>query len=144
MIMKSNILFFFIVLLFPFGIHAQDATPDTVKSLETDSAGGWEFSTEADYYIFPVETNILTLIATACKGIVHLEARYNYEDRYSASGLGGLNFSFGKKLKVILTPIAGIVFGRLSSGLAGLETDLNFKRLNFNSRSEWVIDFAGK
>jgi hypothetical protein len=141
--MKTKILFYFIIMLFPFCIHAQDATQDSSKSSDPDSAAAWEFSAEADYYIFPAETNILTLITTADKGIVHLEARYNYEDRYSASVLGGLNFSFGNKLNVILTPIAGIVFGRLSAGVAGLETDLNYKRLNFNSQSEWVIDFAG-
>jgi len=142
--MKTNIPLFIFILIFPFCLHAQDATQDSSKSLETDSVERWTFGAEADYYIFPEDANILPLILTADKGIVHLEARYNYEDRYSASVIGGLNFSFGKKLNVVLTPIAGIVFGRLSAALAGLETDLNFKRLNFNSQSEWVIDFAGK
>jgi hypothetical protein len=143
MMMKANIFFYFIVLLFPFCLHAQDATQDSSKSSDPDSAEAWAFGIEADYYLFPTEANILPLILTADKGIVHLEARYNYEDRYSASVLGGLNFSFGKKLNVVLTPVAGIVFGRLSAAIAGLETDLNYKRLNFNSQTEWVIDFAG-
>jgi hypothetical protein len=141
--MKTNIFIFFIVLFSPLIIHAQNTTPDSLKALETDSAE-WTFSVEADYYIFPTDANILPIIFTADKGILHLEARYNYEDRYSASVLGGLNFSFGKKLNVVLTPVGGIVFGRLNAAIAGLETDLNYKRLNFNSQSEWVIDFSGK
>jgi hypothetical protein len=36
------------------------------------------------------------------------------------------------------------VFVRLNGFAPGLETNLTYKKFNFNSQSEWVIDFAGK
>lgn len=81
---------------------------------------------------------------TADKNMLHLEARYNYEDRNTASLFAGLNFSFGNQLKFSLTPMAGLVFGRLNGAAPGLETDLSYKIFDFNSQSEYVIDFSDK
>jgi hypothetical protein len=82
--------------------------------------------------------------ATADKNMLHLEARYNYEDRNTASVFAGLNFSFENQLKLSLTPIAGLVFGRLNGAAPGLETVLSYKIFNFNSQSEYLFDFTEK
>ncbi len=83
------------------------------------------------------------VITTADKNMLHLEARYNYEDRNTASVFAGMNFSFGNQLKLSLTPMAGLVFGRLNGAAPGLETVLSYKIFNFNSQSEYLFDFYG-
>ena len=121
--------------------YAQYGNPD---SLNTDSASHWSFYAEADYYIFPQDQNILMFVATADHSLLHLEARYNYEDRNTASVFGGMNFSFGNTLKLNLTPIAGIAFGRTNGAVPGLEVDLSYKTFDLNSQSEYLFDFSDK
>jgi hypothetical protein len=144
--MMIKIFFFLLFALgfFPTCSYAQEPGTDSLNKSKGDSNSTWSFYAEADNYIFPTEPDILTLIATADKGIWHLEARYNYEDRNTASVFGGLNFTAGNKLQLVLTPMAGIVFGRLNGLAPGLETDLSYNIFNFNSQSEWVFDFSGK
>jgi hypothetical protein len=97
---------------------------------------------EADYYIFPHEQDILMLVTSADHKLLHLEARYNYEDRNTASVFGGINFTFGNQLKLLLTPIAGIAFGHTNGAVPGLEVDLSYKSFDLNSQSEYLFDFS--
>jgi hypothetical protein len=134
----------FLTGLLPFFVYSQNTTPDSLNKSQADTSSGWTFYAEADNYLFPAESDILTIITMADRGMVHLEARYNYEERNSASVFGGVNFTFGNKLQLVLTPMAGIVFGRLNGFAPGLETNLSYKKFNFNSQTEWVFDFSGK
>jgi hypothetical protein len=130
--------------LIPVNCYSQNPPGDSLDLPKSDSASKWSFYGEADYYAFPAEPDILLGIAMANKDIWHVEARYNYEERNTASLFGGLNFTFGNQLQLVLTPMAGIVFGNLNGAAPGLETDLSYKIFNFNSQSEWVFDFSGK
>ena len=125
-------------------IFAQDSIQAAANAQKTDSLSKWSFSAEGDYYIFPSDQNIFMVITTADRNRLHLEARYNYEDRNTASVFGGLNLTFGNQLQLVLKPMAGIVFGRLNGLAPGLETDLSYKIFNFNSQSEYLFDFSGK
>jgi len=120
------------------------AQQENTDSLKKDSASSWSFSVESDYYIFPYDQNILMFIGTADHKMLHLEARYNYENRNTASVFGGLNFTFGNQLQLLLTPMVGIAFGSLNGLVPGLEVDLTYKTFYFNSQSEYLFDFTQK
>jgi hypothetical protein len=127
-----------------FGLCAQSAPADAATTKRVNSVSAWALYAEADFNLFPDPSkNILTLITKADRKKLHLEARYNYEDRNTASVFGGMNFTFGNELKFDLTPMAGIVFGRLNGAVPGLETDLSYRIFNFITQSEYIIDFAG-
>lgn len=142
--MRSFHIFLLLTVFSPFLIFAQDSTSVPVNSPKTDSVSKWSFYAEGDYYLFPSDQNIFMLVTTADKNMLHLEARYNYEDRNTASVFAGLNFSFGNQLKFLLTPMAGVVFGRVNGAAPGLEADLSYKAFDFNSQSEYVLDFSDK
>ncbi len=144
MVMRIMFIALFVAGFAPNMTFAQDSNAVSMNAIKADSIPKWSFYAEADYYIFPADQNILMLVATADRDILHLEARYNYEDRNTASLFGGLNFSFGNQLKLSLTPMAGLVFGSLNGAVPGLETDLSYKIFDLSAQSEYVIDFSGK
>jgi hypothetical protein len=139
--MKIVSLFIAALVFSPASTHAQYGKTD---SLKTDSASAWSFYAEADNYLFPYEADILMLVASADHNLLHLEARYNYEDRNTASVFGGVNLTFGNQLKLLLIPIAGVAFGRTNGAIPGLELDLSYKTFDFNSQSEYLFDFNDK
>jgi hypothetical protein len=104
----------------------------------SDSAG-WEFSADANLYFIPDDFFILPVFR-ADKNKLHLEARYNYEDRETFSAWVGYNFSGGNKLEYTITPMVGGVVG-LSDGIApGLEITLGLKRFELYVESEYFFD----
>jgi hypothetical protein len=78
--------------------------------------------------------------ATADHGPIHLEARYNYEAKRTASTFVGWNFEFGERVTVGLTPIVGCMFGEAGGPIVGLELALGWGPLSFSSQAEWVFD----
>lgn len=121
---------------------SKDSIPKAVDSTATPSA--WSFSAAAYYYILPHEENTTTLLGYADHKWLHLEARYNYEDRNTASVFGGYAFEGGGKLSWTLTPMLGFVVGNTDGIAPGLETSFEWKKFDFYSESEYVFDFAGK
>jgi hypothetical protein len=57
---------------------------------------GWAYSVMGSYYSFRNQSDCLLAVATAKKGPLHLEARYNYEAQDSGSLFAGWKFSGGK------------------------------------------------
>lgn len=107
------------------------------------SSPGWEFNTDASFYFIPDDFFVLPVFR-ADKNKLHLEARYNYEDRETFSAWIGYNFAGGKKLEYTITPMAGGVVG-LSNGMApGLEITLNIGRFELYTESEYFFDFDEK
>jgi len=76
----------------------------------------WSFSITADGYVVPHSEFFVSPIFTGDHNRLHLEARYNYEDRESASGFGGWNYETGTQVTLALTPM----FGDRGPGLVGL------------------------
>jgi hypothetical protein len=142
--MRCSFIVLLVTVFSPIMIFAQDSIQANVNSQKTDSISKWSFYAEGDYYIFPADQNIFMVTTTADKNMLHLEARYNYEDRNTASVFAGMNFSFGNQLKFLLTPMAGLVFGHLNGAAPGLEADLSYKAFDFSSQSEYVFDFSDK
>lgn len=111
---------------------------------DTDSAGRkWDFNANALFYLVPDDFFVLPIVQ-ADKGRLHLESRYNYEDRNTFSLFGGYHFSGGNKLSYTITPMLGAVMGQ-SDGIApGLEADLSYGKFGFYSEMEYLFEFNDK
>jgi len=100
----------------------------------------WSFRVAAATYIFKDDDNYIQPTITADRGALHLEARYNYEDMRSVSGFVGWNFAFERAVTVEVTPIFGAVVGDTDGIIPGVELTVSFRRLEFYSEGEYVID----
>ncbi|MBL7845680.1 MAG: hypothetical protein KF846_12115 [Cyclobacteriaceae bacterium] len=99
----------------------------------------WNFSADANFYFIPDDFFVLPVFK-ADKNRLHLEARYNYEDRETFSGWVGYNFMGGDAFEYTFTPMLGGVVG-LSNGMAaGLEITLGYKGFELYSELENFFD----
>jgi hypothetical protein len=108
---------------------AQDAQPPE-----------WDFSATGYYYLLDDESDYLLAIATAKRGRLHLEARYNYEAADAGSLFAGWTFSGGEAVTYELTPILGTVLGDSHSIVPGLEASVAFRIVDFYTEAEYVHD----
>jgi hypothetical protein len=102
----------------------------------------WEWGPSVLLYLVPGETAYLQPTLTVDRGALHLEARYNYESRETASAWVGWNFSFGEELKLGLTPMLGGVFGQMNGIAPGLTLTLEWGPIALWSQSEYVFDLG--
>lgn len=113
--------------------QAQDSPTRTDKQ--------WNFNTDMNFYFFSDDFFVLPVFK-ADRNKLHLEARYNYEDRETFSGWVGYNFNGEGKLEYTITPMVGGVVG-LSSGIApGLEMTFVYKNFELYSESEYFFDIG--
>jgi hypothetical protein len=115
--------------------RAQSTTVDA-----TQGPGAWSFRVSAATYVFPDDENYLQPTVVAERGALHLEGRYNYEDRRSVSAFIGWNFEFGKTVTLQVTPMFGGVGGDTDGIIPALEVNLAWRRLEVYSEGEYVID----
>jgi hypothetical protein len=104
-------------------------------------APGWTYSATGMYYVPPDDSNFLLAIATADRGALHLEARYNYEALDTGSLFAGWTFSGGDTLTYELTPMLGAVFGDTQGIAPGLEASLAYGVVDFYIEAEYLYDF---
>lgn len=104
-------------------------------------APGWAFSATGMYYWPPDDDNFLLVIATADRGSLHLEARYNYEALDSGSLFAGWTFAGGDTLTYELTPMLGGVFGDTRGIAPGFEASLAYGVTDFYIEAEYLYDF---
>ena len=116
---------------------AQEAKPDS-------TGAQWNFSAWAEAFIIPGEENFFNPTFYARHNTLHLEGRYNYEDRNTASLWAGRRFKFGKEVQFVLVPMAAIVFGNTNGMAPGLETEITYHKFDFYSESEYVFDFVSR
>src|SRR5262245_44543305 len=57
--------------------------------------GEWSFRVSTSAYFVPDDDNYVQPTIVAERGPLHLETRYNYEDRHAVSGFAGWNFAPG-------------------------------------------------
>ena len=107
---------------------------------EQDSTTGWDFNADVNFYLIPDDFFVVPVFR-ADKNKLHLEARYNYEDRETFSGWIGYNFSGGDdEFSYTFTPMLGGVAG-LSNGIApGLELTVTYKNYELYSEMENLYD----
>ena len=108
------------------------------KRSQPRTPSAWQFNADANFYFIPDDFFVLPVFI-ADKNKLHLEARYNYEDRETFSGWVGYNFTGGNKFEYTITPMIGGVVG-LSDGMApGIEITLSFKGFEFYSEAEHIF-----
>ena len=101
----------------------------------------WEYSFSGWAYFVPDDDDYLQPTATADRGRLHLEGRYNYEAQDSGSLWAGYNFGGrGDELEWEFTPIGGGVFGDTDAIGVGYEAWLGWKKLELYSEGEYVFD----
>jgi hypothetical protein len=134
------------LLLFPSWAWCQSSgsaqTPAGAPQAAADdtSAGSWTLSAWV-LGSFPADaSNYAQPTVTADHDHLHLEARYNYEALSTGSAWVGYNFSGGRTLTWEFTPILGGVFGDVAGIAPGYKASLAWKKLEFSSEGEYVID----
>jgi hypothetical protein len=128
-----------ILLLSALTCGAQEAGLATAPS-STTGAPGWSYSATGMYYSFRDQSDFTLAVATAEKGPLHLEARYNYEAIDSGSVFVGWKFSGGEKLTWEVTPILGAVFGQMEGIAPGFEAAAAYGVADFYMEAEYVYD----
>ncbi len=119
------------------------ATCGSAWAQEVAQEKPWQFNASAYLYFIPNDF-LINPILTADKNKLHLESRYNYEDVRTFSEFVGRNFMVDGKISGKITPILGVVAGR-SNGIApGIEFDLQYRKWNFTSESEYLVEVNDK
>jgi hypothetical protein len=103
----------------------------------------WSFGASFSWYFLRDQADFGVVTATADHGPIHLEARYNYEAKRTASTFVGWNFEFGETVTFGITPIVGCMFGEAGGPILGLEVAVGWGPLSFSSQGEWVTDVQG-
>jgi len=140
----KHIFFSALILLFLSSTYAQVTNTDSSAVAADTTTTDWELEADFYYYIVPGETNTLSFTGYADFGSLHFEARYNYEDRNTASIFGGYRLETGNRLVFGATPVAGVVFGNTNGLAPGLLLDLSYGMFDFYSESEYLFDFEDK
>ena len=104
----------------------------------------WEFSASAMTYFVPDEEDFVSPAFKADRDWLHLEARYNYEGKNTASTWVGYRFSAGETLEFEAIPMLGGVFGDTDGIAPGLELSLSYKKFDFYSEAEFLFSAGDK
>lgn len=120
------------------GMHLQAQVLPAVADSAAKPA--WEFNAVAIANFLPDDFFMLPIV-TASRNHLHLEARYNYEDRKTVSLWGGYSFWGGENFTWNLIPMSGIVLGNTNGVAPGLKATLGYKRFQFYTEGEWLISF---
>jgi hypothetical protein len=133
----------FVLLMTAFTCSAQEGESASPQGSGA-KAPGWAYAATGMYYSVPDQSDFLLAIATAERGQLHLEARYNYEALDTGSLFAGWKFSGGDKLTYDMTPIIGAVFGATQGIAPGFEASMAYGITDFYIESEYMYDTNAK
>jgi hypothetical protein len=105
------------------------------------AAARWAFDVQAYHYFVPDEPDFLLPIGMADRGALHLEGRYNYEDRDTFSAFIGASWTRGI---LTLTPMFGAAVGRTDGVVPGLEVSVESGRFEFWLEAEYLVNLASR
>ena len=120
-------------------LHAQATAAPSDPSAQP-APTEWSFSASAYTYVVPESENYVQPTVTADRDWLHLEARFNYEDRDTGSAWFGYNFSAGTNVTLEFTPIVGVAFGNTTGIAPGYKGTLQWRALDLYSETEYVFD----
>ena len=98
------------------------------------------YAASASIYLIEDDEDYLQPTVSADCDRLHLEARYNYEDRDTVSAWIGFNVSVGDEMLFEFTPMLGVVAGRTKGIAPGYKGTLSWRRLALYSEAEYVFD----
>jgi hypothetical protein len=126
-------------------VMASIATAGSVAAQTTAGSangGDWSVSASAFTYLVPEGGSYVQPTIIGDREWLHLEARFNYEDRDTGSAWFGRNFSVGQRVTLDITPMVGAVFGSTDRIAPGVEASLGWQTLTLDTEAEYVIDTA--
>jgi hypothetical protein len=92
-------------------------------------------------YVLPDENDYAQPTFTADRGVLHLEARYNYEALRTMSLWAGYAMRGGERVEWEFTPMVGAVFGATDGIAPGFVASMSWWKLDGYIEGEYV--FAG-
>jgi hypothetical protein len=100
---------------------------------------------EAYYYTgHRLSSALVSRIYYQVKGSWYGEARYNYEAEQSVSLYAGRTFSKKDSFSYAVTPLAGLVTGKLKGGSVGMNITLDYRKVSFSSALEYSFSEKNK
>lgn len=111
---------------------------------DTVSAKDWVYSPSAYGFVVPGDEDCVQLTVGASYGALYIEARYNYEALKTGSLWFGYSIEAGDELWLELTPMVGGVFGDLGAVAPGYNISLGYRKLDFYSEGELVLDLEDR
>jgi hypothetical protein len=130
--MKNSIRLFLSFLILSSQQFAQDIQSKSENSKWDFNASLYSYFITDDFFLLP--------ILTADKSELHLEARYNYEDRNTFSGWIGYNFQTGEELEFTATPMIAAVLGNTNGVAPGLKIELLYQSFELYIESEYMFN----
>lgn len=101
---------------------------------------GWSLDASAYTYIVPDSENYVQPTVAAGRDWLHVEARFNYEDRDTVSVWLGYNFTVGEEVTLEITPMVGAVIGNTAGIAPGYKASLRWRMFELYSETEYVVD----
>lgn len=128
----------------PPAVAASSAVAETNSSAVDHEAAtnAWSFSASVLGYFVHDSRDYAQPTLTADRGLLHLEARYNYEALDTGSAWLGCNFGAGEKLAWELTPMLGGVFGDKTGLAPGYKGSLSWWKLELYSEGEYFVEIG--
>jgi hypothetical protein len=123
---------------------AEPPKPGPSDAAAATADRSWTVGVEAYAYLQQEDGNFVLPILRADHGSLHLEARYQYEDRKTFSAWAGWAFETGKTLQLQVVPMVGAIVGQTDGVAPGLEFTLSWKSLSLYGEAEYVFDLEGK
>jgi hypothetical protein len=99
----------------------------------------WTASLDAYWTDPPAGDGYTTALLYVDRGQLHLEARYAYEDRDTASFFAGWSIPFDGAVHGSVTPMAGFAAGDTDGVIPAVSLDLGWKTLRLTSDWEYLI-----
>ena len=101
----------------------------------------WRFEGAAYLYFVPESPDYVQPTLRVDHRLLHLEARYSYEDLLTGSAWVGVNAGGGAEVWWEITPMLGGAFGRTNGLALGYEGAVGFWKLELYSEGEYLFDF---
>ena len=99
----------------------------------------WSAYLQTFYLDPPDGDGYLSGILAADKGQLHVEARWAYEDRDTASFFGGWTIPFEGDVHGSVRPMLGFAFGDSDGVIPAVSLDVGWNKLRFTSDAEYLI-----
>ena len=119
------------------------STPAPPATSTAAAEKAWAFGASAATYVLPDEPDFVQPSFSADRGWLHLEGRFNYENRDTGSAWFGYNFGVGETVRLEFTPMIGAVFGTTDGVAPGYKGSLAWRMLQLYSETEFVFDASG-
>lgn len=110
-----------------------------------DRAGAAAWTAEAVVSLYLIEDDdpLVMPVVSFDRGALHVEGRYQYEDRDTISVWAGWTFEVGRAVHLTMVPMAGLVLGNATGVAPGGEITLAWRRIEFYNESEYMFDTTG-